>query len=613
MEKKVRYLMLLLCLFMFPMRVFAFEGTLDETQNEQENNVVVEEQQIEENLESEEESDENLVEITDLELEEEADEESNEEDTVVDEALVLMNFDGDGDEEAVEKTELKSVEINNVNTNLYVGPAEDVEFTATVSEDSGYSIEFEAWNGGKILTSSAEKNAELATDGMLLEEITNENYGGYGYELYLRVDGNYELAFTQDENIAPFPFIDLTINGVKYSGVIAEPGVTEPEVLAPECVYEDPETGARYYHITTGFRVYPMESEANYIDGIRISSTYIHAVLGSAPLYGVINETENMTLSTEVWMSRPIEYDEDSEEEYYKYSFSNPEYVSDWELTEEEKQAMFFSNFESGRMYQYGLVFKFNSSYQLRVYPEAPDEMPRFVSSTDLATDDDDEIYIPYSYGKVPVYLDGSETPVMLNIYYLGYYDEDSEEMELVIFFDETEPEEEVTSEILDNANAVLKSNSRGSLSIRANVDLELFSNVYVDDVLVAKSNYTATLGSTIITFTENFLNTLSVGTHIVKMSFNDGRIAETTLEIEEEQPVTTTTNYYSSADDNQTVYTLAAADDDSTKKDDKKNTTPEEEEEEETTNNTGLIIFLIILIIVAIAIPLTIYKKNQE
>ena len=35
MEKKVRYLMLLLCLFLFPIRVFALEGDLEGEQEKQ--------------------------------------------------------------------------------------------------------------------------------------------------------------------------------------------------------------------------------------------------------------------------------------------------------------------------------------------------------------------------------------------------------------------------------------------------------------------------------------------------------------------------------------------------------------------------------------------------
>ena len=46
MEKKVRYLMILLCLFLFPMKAFALEGTLEDTDDM----VVVEENTNDENL-----------------------------------------------------------------------------------------------------------------------------------------------------------------------------------------------------------------------------------------------------------------------------------------------------------------------------------------------------------------------------------------------------------------------------------------------------------------------------------------------------------------------------------------------------------------------------------
>ncbi|MDO4996997.1 MAG: LPXTG cell wall anchor domain-containing protein, partial [Bacilli bacterium] len=58
------------------------------------------------------------------------------------------------------------------------------------------------------------------------------------------------------------------------------------------------------------------------------------------------------------------------------------------------------------------------------------------------------------------------------------------------------------------------------------------FVSVYVDDIYVNPSNYSATSGSTVITFTKAYLNSLSVGTHTVLVNFTDG-YAETTITIE--------------------------------------------------------------------------------
>ena len=69
-------------------------------------------------------------------------------------------------------------------------------------------------------------------------------------------------------------------------------------------------------------------------------------------------------------------------------------------------------------------------------------------------------------------------------------------------------------------------------ISIR--IDHEYTENVKVDDQEVDKVHYKVTKGSTIITFDDMYLNTLAVGTHHVKVTFEDG-IATTTLLIKEQ------------------------------------------------------------------------------
>ena len=67
-------------------------------------------------------------------------------------------------------------------------------------------------------------------------------------------------------------------------------------------------------------------------------------------------------------------------------------------------------------------------------------------------------------------------------------------------------------------------------------IDHEYTENVKVevDDQEVDKVHYKVTKGSTIITFDDMYLNTLAVGTHHVKVTFEDG-IATTTLLIKEQ------------------------------------------------------------------------------
>ena len=67
----------------------------------------------------------------------------------------------------------------------------------------------------------------------------------------------------------------------------------------------------------------------------------------------------------------------------------------------------------------------------------------------------------------------------------------------------------------------------------RIDADYSLFDNkVYVDNVLVDSSNYTSKSGSTIIVLNKDYVDTLAVGEHTLKVAFVDGGEAETTFTI---------------------------------------------------------------------------------
>ena len=70
---------------------------------------------------------------------------------------------------------------------------------------------------------------------------------------------------------------------------------------------------------------------------------------------------------------------------------------------------------------------------------------------------------------------------------------------------------------------------SGSTARFRFDVDHELFVNggkVYVDDMLIGEGYYTHTSGSTIITFTEEFMNFIGNGAHLIAVVFGDGGIA---------------------------------------------------------------------------------------
>ncbi len=65
--------------------------------------------------------------------------------------------------------------------------------------------------------------------------------------------------------------------------------------------------------------------------------------------------------------------------------------------------------------------------------------------------------------------------------------------------------------------------NGSGTKTIRSSAPLSKFKEVKVDNAVVDSSNYTLTEGSTIITFKESYLKTLSEGEHALKIISTDG------------------------------------------------------------------------------------------
>ena len=91
-----------------------------------------------------------------------------------------------------------------------------------------------------------------------------------------------------------------------------------------------------------------------------------------------------------------------------------------------------------------------------------------------------------------------------------------------------------ISYKVIEGEGETFVKESEKDISIR--IDHEYTENVKVevDDQKVDKVHYKVTKGSTIITFDDMYLNTLAVGTHHVKVTFEDG-IATTTLVIKEQ------------------------------------------------------------------------------
>ncbi|MDO5569663.1 MAG: hypothetical protein Q4G04_06130 [bacterium] len=104
---------------------------------------------------------------------------------------------------------------------------------------------------------------------------------------------------------------------------------------------------------------------------------------------------------------------------------------------------------------------------------------------------------------------------------------------------------EEITYIVTDGADQQHEIKKDEDAIFKINADFSLFETggkVYVDNIEISSDKYTATMGSTIITLKQSYLDSLSAGSHTLKVEFNDGGNAITNFSIkaaEESNPKT--------------------------------------------------------------------------
>lgn len=84
---------------------------------------------------------------------------------------------------------------------------------------------------------------------------------------------------------------------------------------------------------------------------------------------------------------------------------------------------------------------------------------------------------------------------------------------------------------VLEVTDKVYLIGSGGNATIKCTGELKDFVSVAVDGVLIDSSNYTVVDGSTVLTFLSSYLDTLSVGDHVVTLNYTYGSI-DTTLTV---------------------------------------------------------------------------------
>lgn len=88
-----------------------------------------------------------------------------------------------------------------------------------------------------------------------------------------------------------------------------------------------------------------------------------------------------------------------------------------------------------------------------------------------------------------------------------------------------------------EGANQIYTINDAKNAIFRIDADFSLFDGkLYIDGILVDAKNYKAESGSTVITLNKEYVDTLSVGEHTIKVEFSDNGSATTKFEVKAKQ-----------------------------------------------------------------------------
>ena len=88
-----------------------------------------------------------------------------------------------------------------------------------------------------------------------------------------------------------------------------------------------------------------------------------------------------------------------------------------------------------------------------------------------------------------------------------------------------------------EGSNQIYTIDESKNAIFRIDADFSLFDGkLYIDGILVDAKNYKAESGSTVITLNKEYVDTLSIGEHTIKVEFSDGGFATTKFEIKAKQ-----------------------------------------------------------------------------
>ena len=88
-----------------------------------------------------------------------------------------------------------------------------------------------------------------------------------------------------------------------------------------------------------------------------------------------------------------------------------------------------------------------------------------------------------------------------------------------------------------EGANQIYTIDESKNAIFRIDADFSLFDGkLYIDGTLIDAKNYKAESGSTVITLNKEYVDTLSIGEHTIKVEFSDGGSATTKFEVKAKQ-----------------------------------------------------------------------------
>lgn len=111
-----------------------------------------------------------------------------------------------------------------------------------------------------------------------------------------------------------------------------------------------------------------------------------------------------------------------------------------------------------------------------------------------------------------------------------------------------------------EGANQIYTIDESKNAIFRIDADFSLFDGkLYIDGILVDAKNYKAESGSTVITLNKEYVDTLSVGEHTIKVEFSDNGSATTKFEVKAKQVNTEKTENITNpqTDDNIGIYIM--------------------------------------------------------